>query len=154
MRVINHRPWLRKFYRFLIFSWSFGFGFHFLGSIKLMTFFHLFFIPIIICGVMVHPFLFGILLLYVIITSNVLTNVLKALRMPWIEIMWTFFLLISIIYGFSLISYQFFSVDYPNDTCYSLLTCLMVNIDLTFKADGGLGGMLNQPYIQDDPSVS
>ena len=50
------------------------------------------------------------------------------------------------IYCLSLFSYWHFYSDYEDKTCDNLLTCVIVNIDQTFKNDGGIGGFLNDSY--------
>jgi inositol 1,4,5-triphosphate receptor type 1 len=74
--------------------------------------------------------------------------------MPWKEICWTFFLLVSLIYLFSIWTYTYFPGDYANNVCYSLYTCLIVNIDQTFKGDAGIGSFMEMKYVEDNEEVS
>jgi inositol 1,4,5-triphosphate receptor type 3 len=119
-----------------------------------MTYVFMLYFVVLILGMRSDNFFYGIMLSYIIITSSVLNNVLKAITMPWKELLLTFWLLIATIYMFSLITYTFFGSDYPNDSCYSMLTCLIVNVDLTFKGAGGIGGELYQPYLAEESGIT
>ena len=57
-----------------------------------------------------------------------------------------------IIYSLSLLSYYYFYQYYENSTCDNLLTCVIVNIDQTFKNDGGIGSFLTESYENNSES--
>lgn len=57
------------------------------------------------------------------------------------------------IYTLSLFSYWMFYEYYENWACDNLLTCVIVNIDQTFKNDGGIGGFLTESYWRDEQSL-
>lgn len=100
----------------------------------------------IILGLAHHPFWYTYLLSYLIYRSNTLLNVLRAVWNPRYTIMVTIFMMLIMIYCFTIFSYWYYPNDYSDYTCYSLWTCFVVGFDQYFKNDGGLGGYLTSSY--------
>jgi len=97
---------------------------------------------IILLGLIWHPFWYGLLLTYFVYMSLILGKVLRALLYPYKEILYTFGLLVGIIYLFTIIYYSIYYVDYPNKTCHSIWYCWVTNIDQTWKNDAGISGFI------------
>ena len=45
-----------------------------------------------------------------------------------------------------MIAYSLFPDEYPDNSCYSLLSCFVITIDQTFKNNGGIGPFLTPIY--------
>ena len=54
---------------------------------------------------------------------------------------------------FTLISYTWFPQYFQNSSCQTLLSCFLISVDQTFKANGGLPGFLITPYTTGDGIV-
>ena len=104
----------------------------------------------ILLAIFYHPFFYAYILSYFVIRSEVLASVLEAIWNPRYQIILTWSFLIMVIYSLSLLSYWHFHSYYEQKTCDNLLTCVMVNIDQTFKNDGGIGSYLSNSYELDD----
>lgn len=97
-----------------------------------------------ILGIIVHPFYFSLLLLDVVYRYPALHNVVNSIYLPRKALVLTFWLLLVIIYIFSILGYWLF-FDYLNPDCKTLLQCLLTIWDQSFKNDGGIGGYLGYP---------
>ena len=98
-----------------------------------------------VLGTTTHPFYFSLLLLDVIYRSAALQNVVNSIVLPRKALALTFLLLLVIIYISTILGYWLFFEDYLNPDCRSLLQCLLLFWDRSFKYDGGIGGFLGYP---------
>ncbi|CAG9317756.1 unnamed protein product [Blepharisma stoltei] len=98
---------------------------------------------IALCGVVVHPFYFSLLLLDMLYRYPALQNVIKSITMPKKALILTFIFMLVIVYIFGLVGFWKFS-EYFNGNCPSLFYCFLNVWDKGFKANGGIGGYLKQ----------
>ena len=103
---------------------------------------------LIIIGLVVHPFFFGILTLDFLRTSF-LKNVVAAVWKPRMILMLTFIVFLLTEYYFTIIAYIWLYDNFKTDGCPSLWRCYISLFDYTFKATGSAGGMLVDPHLYD-----
>jgi len=86
-------------------------------------------------------------LLDIVIRSPLLKNLLMALYQPREQLILTFLLFLVLQYVFTLIAFVWLSDEYPDFACNdSLFRCLLINVDQTFKNDGGIANYLRPSY--------
>jgi inositol 1,4,5-triphosphate receptor type 3 len=104
-----------------------------------------------IMGLVVHPFLFVILMMD-ILKLDQLKTVILAMYQPRYELALAFILMFIIQYYFTFISWMYIYQDYEDlfdlDTprnCDAFWKCFVVTIDWTFKFTGSIGAHLVDP---------
>ena len=106
----------------------------------------------IILGIFVHPLYYAFLLTYVIVDSDQMNKMLKALWEPKLSIFSTLLLMILVVYMFVVLAYSRFSEDYPDNTWSSILNWFTTSFDKTLK-ESGLGNYLETAYTETGNSV-
>ncbi|EAR95948.2 MIR domain protein (macronuclear) [Tetrahymena thermophila SB210] len=120
--------------------------------------YYTFYMAICIVGLVVHPFFFGFLTVD-FLRIKILSNVVKAVWIPRVEIALTFMLFLLAQYYYSIITYlcfydQYGTPDSPKwGTCDVYWRCIITNIDFTFKASGSIGGILIDESYNSDSSA-
>lgn len=108
--------------------------------------YYLGYMTLLVVGLILHPFFFGILTLDFLRTPF-LKNVVTAVWHPRHILALTFLVFLLIEYYFSLISYIWLYDQYPDNGCKSLWKCFVSTYDNTFKATGSIGGILIDPKM-------
>ncbi len=99
-----------------------------------------------IIGTIYNPMFFCLHLLDILVRYPLLLNVVRAVWEPRKPIAYTFFLLVVLMYVFTLFSYYFLSESYRDDyLCSNMFVCLITSFDKSFKYDGALGGYMKPP---------
>ena len=96
-----------------------------------------------VIGTVVHPFFFAFHLTEILFRYPTLKNVIKAVWEPRKSLGLTFILYLILNYIFSLFAFQFFHEDF-NENCESVIMCFLNVFNFTFKANGGIGGWLDE----------
>ncbi|EGR27785.1 MIR domain protein, partial [Ichthyophthirius multifiliis] len=94
-------------------------------------------------GLTYHPFLFGGLL-FDFLRFDILSNVVKAIYEPKIELGLSFLLFVILEYYFTIVSYIYFYDQYPEGDCESFWKCYFKTFDYTFKETGAVGKFLKE----------
>jgi len=94
-------------------------------------------------GVLVHPFFYAFHLTEIVIRYPTLTNVVRSVYQPRKALLLTFLLFLIIEYVFTLFGFAFLYQDYQG-YCPSTWLCFLYTYDYTFKANGGIGGQLQE----------
>jgi hypothetical protein len=103
----------------------------------------------LVLGIVWHPFCYGFLLIYFVLTQRTLSKLIDSIAVPAAQIVWTFVLLIALVYAATLAYFAFHFPDLQGPACQSLVTCVMASIDSQWK--GSLwDDLLPTPYAQDD----
>jgi inositol 1,4,5-triphosphate receptor type 1 len=110
------------------------------------------FLVFTILGISLHAFFYAFTLSYIILRSATLKSVLLAIVEPRGMILVTLMFFFMTMYVFSIISYSAFQKYYDGGTCSTLLTCLIINVDTSFKE--GLSVFMSQPYLDGDDDVT
>lgn len=105
--------------------------------------YHTLYMLFAVLGLTFHPFFFAYHLTEIIYRYPSLQNVIQSVVIPKKALLLTFLLTIILIYLFSLIGYAVFDSHFQGH-CTDLLTCMSVVYDQGFKADGGVGGFMEQ----------
>jgi hypothetical protein len=95
-----------------------------------------------LCGVFIHPFFFAFHLFEILYRFPSLQNVLKSVSVPAKSLFLTFLFTLVIVYIFALLGYYWY-YDYFQGNCPSLFICYLTVFDKGFKANGGIGGYLD-----------
>ncbi|XP_055338282.1 inositol 1,4,5-trisphosphate receptor type 1-like [Paramacrobiotus metropolitanus] len=80
-----------------------------------LFFYELGLIGVCICGLVIHPFCYSLLLLDIVYREETLSNVIKSVTRNWRSILLTAVLAVILIYMFSIAGYMFFSDDFLID---------------------------------------
>ncbi len=91
----------------------------------------------------IHPFFFAFHLSEFLIKFPSLRTILKSVWEPRWQLLLTMVLICVSVYFFTIISYMWFS-DSFSGRCENLYMCLFEVFDRCFKADGALGGWLEE----------
>ena len=94
-------------------------------------------------GLTYHPFIFSGLLSD-FLRFDILTNVVKAIYEPRLEMGLSFLLFVILEYYFTIISYINFYDQYPNNDCSTFWKCYFRTFDFTFKQTGAVGTFLHE----------
>jgi hypothetical protein len=109
-------------------------------------------LTIIICiffcllGLFVHFLFFSGCFLFVIVTTRSMVDVMKSITLHYNRVLYTFVLVMIIIYCYASYSYVSIQNDFNNnlkDSCSSLMDCGFVIFYIWYKSDGGLGEYLD-----------
>lgn len=115
-----------------------------------------------ILGTFVHPLFFSALLFEIINKYSTLRNFLRAITLPWKQLLLTFVLYIIVMYMFSIWGYLGFynyygyeggSEPQPNgEMCETMWMCFLTTYDMAFKFEAGVGTYFDsfndEAYIQ------
>jgi len=114
-----------------------------LQSIEIV--YYLIYLVMAILAVALHPFFFAFHLTEVIIRFPTLKDVLRSFWDPRNALGLALVLFIIFEYIASLIGFAAFSEDYQGN-CETTYDCFLYTFDFTFKANGGIGGQLDDIY--------
>ncbi|CAK81479.1 unnamed protein product (macronuclear) [Paramecium tetraurelia] len=92
-----------------------------------------------VIGTLVHPFFFCFHLTVILIRYPTLSNVVRAVTMPWQQLVLTLLLIIIITYIFTLIAFYALQEPFGLD-CKEVSICFLQIFDKNFKTPGGIGG--------------
>lgn len=120
------------------------------------SFYHLLIVASAILGVVYSPFFFSVGLLDIIIRSESLKNVLRAVTTNGQALIMTAVLGVIVIYYFTIIGYLTFpnrydiEIEYGGSEyrCDTMLSCLLTHINDGLRG-GGIGDVLPKPSIYD-----
>eukprot|EP00357_Protocruzia_adherens_P012877 CAMPEP_0115003954 /NCGR_PEP_ID=MMETSP0216-20121206/18921_1 /TAXON_ID=223996 /ORGANISM="Protocruzia adherens, Strain Boccale" /LENGTH=463 /DNA_ID=CAMNT_0002369863 /DNA_START=1584 /DNA_END=2971 /DNA_ORIENTATION=- len=113
-----------------------------------MIFYHLLYLFFSVLGLFVDAFFYAFHLFDVLVRYELLRNAVLAVWKPKVQIILTIVLLIILVYTFSLVAFFFFHDDFnivnpttqkEEELCDSVLLCFVATMDISFKADGGVG---------------
>lgn len=108
--------------------------------------YYLGYMTLLVVGLLIHPFFFGLLTLD-FLRTQFLRNVVEAIWRPRNILALTFLVFLLIEYYFALISYIWLYEQYMEGGCSSLWKCFLNTYDYTFKATGSIGGILIDPKM-------
>ncbi|KRX02872.1 hypothetical protein PPERSA_04075 [Pseudocohnilembus persalinus] len=110
--------------------------------------YYMVYIVIIVLGLLVHPFFFGILTLDML-RSRTLKSVVQAIWYPIDTMGLTFLLFLIVTYWFSIFIYMYYYDNFEEGICDSLAVCFLRVFDYMFKEGGGVGSFMSEPALND-----
>jgi hypothetical protein len=112
--------------------------------------YYIIYLAMAILGTFYHPLFYSILLIEIINKYSTLRNFLRAITLPWKQLLLTFVLYIIVMYMFSIWGYLSFWKYYgyensedpirPNgEMCQNMWMCFLTTYDMAFKFEAGVG---------------
>lgn len=123
------------------FSMKLSYALYYIMNINVL--FYISYLLFALLGILLHPFFYAYLLFEILYRFPSLQDVIKSVSVPRKALFLTFVFTIVLVYIFGLLGYYWFE-EYFEGNCPSLLICTLNVYDKGFKADGGIGGYLEQ----------
>jgi len=104
-------------------------------------------------GVVVQPFILCYHLMDIVYCSEILKNVLRAVTFNGVQLLMTAFLVLIVIYYFTIIEFNLFRTYFFNEdfselrACDTLMDCMLTTIREGLINGGGMGDYLQKPTI-------